>query len=209
MIPNEYLYFYYYAADTVGALRSGLELRAEFLLRQQSAFYGSDSRTPPEALEAWRATRRERERTYFAEAWAAAGTNAPTGDGKDVGGYEGEAMAVIEAIARNERRVLILDTANNGSLPFLDAAAVIEVPCAVGRHGATPVAVGEVPGHARALIEAVKEVERTTIEAARTRSRALGVKAIALHPLVPSVNVARRIFDAYAEKQPELQELFS
>ena len=37
MIPNEYLFFYYFASDTVGALRSGLESRGEFLLHQQAA----------------------------------------------------------------------------------------------------------------------------------------------------------------------------
>jgi 6-phospho-beta-glucosidase len=117
-------------------------------------------------------------------------------------------MAVVEAIARNERRVLIVDTANRSSLPFLDEKAVVEVPCLVGRSGAVPVAVGEVPGHARALIEAVKEVERTTIRAAVEGSRELAVQALALHPLVPSVNVARRIFDAYASRQPVLSERF-
>ena len=55
MIPNEYLFFYYFASDTVGALRSGLESRGEFLLHQQAAFYGENGRTPEEALEAWRA----------------------------------------------------------------------------------------------------------------------------------------------------------
>ena len=74
MIPNEYLFFYYFAADTVGALRSGLGSRAEFLLQQQGAFYGENSRSPEAALDAWRATRREREETYFAEAHAARGT---------------------------------------------------------------------------------------------------------------------------------------
>jgi 6-phospho-beta-glucosidase len=208
MLPNEYLYFYYYASDTVGALRSGLESRAEFLLRQQRAFYSADGRTPETALAAWRATRREREETYFAEARAAAGVTAPEED-DDVGGYEGEAIAVVEAIAGREQRVLVLDTANRSSLPFLDARAVVEVPCVVGPHGVVPTAVGEVPGHARALIETVKEVERTTIEAALGRSRSLAVRAIALHPLVPSVRVARRIFEAYAEHQPELAEMFA
>jgi alpha-galactosidase/6-phospho-beta-glucosidase family protein len=35
---------------------------------------------------------------------------------------------VVEAIAAKEQRVLILDTANRSSLPFLDADAVVEVP---------------------------------------------------------------------------------
>ena len=82
MIPNEYLFFYYFASDTVGALRSGLESRGEFLLHQQAAFYGENGRTPEEALDAWRATRREREETYFAEAHAAAGIAAAETTGR-------------------------------------------------------------------------------------------------------------------------------
>jgi 6-phospho-beta-glucosidase len=208
MIPNEYLFFYYFASDTVGALRSGRQSRAEFLLSQQAAFYGENSRSPQAALQAWRAARREREETYFAEAHAAAGISAETG-WEDVGGYEGEALAVVEAIALNQRRVLILDTANRSSLPFLDESAVVEVPCVVGNTGAQPIAVGDVPGHARALVESIKEIERLTIRAALTRSSELAVKALALHPLVPSVNTARRIFEAYAGRQAELAEMFS
>lgn len=209
MIPNEYLFFHYFSSDTVGALRSGLESRGAFLLHQQAAFYDANGRTPAEALDAWRATRREREATYFEEARAAVGMSAPAEDWEDVGGYEGQAIAVVEAIAFNERRVLILNTANRSSLPFLDETAVVEVPCVVGSAGIVPVAVGDVPGHARALIESIKEVERTTILAALTGSRELAVKALALHPLVPSVNTARRIFDAYAGRQAELAGLFS
>jgi 6-phospho-beta-glucosidase len=208
MIPNEYLFFYYFASDTVGALRSGLESRGEFLLRQQAAFYSENGRTPEEALDAWRRTRREREETYFAEAHAAAEIEANE-TWEDVGGYEGEALAVVEAIALDQRRVIILDTANRSSLPFLDPSAVVEVPCVVDRTGARPVAIGDVPGHARALIESIKEVERLTIRAARTRSRDVALKALALHPLVPSVNVARRILEAYSVRQAELVELFS
>jgi 6-phospho-beta-glucosidase len=79
----------------------------------------------------------------------------------------------------------------------------------VDRTGVRPIAIGDVPGHARALIESIKEVERLTIRAARTRSRDVALKALALHPLVPSVNVARRILDAYSVRQAELVELFS
>ena len=106
--------------------------------------------------------------------------------------------------------MLILDTANRSSLPFLDADAVVEVPCVVDRTGVRPIAVGDVPGHARALVESIKEVERLTIQrGAHAVSRRSPLKALALHPLVPSVNVARRILDAYSVRQAELAELFS
>ena len=63
--------------------------------------------------------------------------------------------------------------------------------------------------NARALIATIKDVERTTIEAALTGSADLAVRALALHPLVPSVSVARRIFAGYRERLPELQERFA
>lgn len=204
LIPNEYLYFLYFGSDAAGEA----EPRAEFLLRQQSAFYAGNGRTPEQALAAWRATRRERDRTYFAEVRAAAGVTETEHGREDVGGYEGEAIAVVEAIVRDERRVLVLDTANRGSVPFLDDSAVVEVPCVVGSSGPSPIAVDEVPGHARALMETIKEVERTTIRAALEGSRDLAVQALAFHPLVPSVTVARRIFDEYAHRQPELAGRF-
>jgi 6-phospho-beta-glucosidase len=75
--------------------------------------------------------------------------------------------------------------------------------------GAHPLAVGDVPAHARGLIETVKAVERVTIEAALTGSTALAVKALALHPLVPSVTAARKIFADYRAHLPVLEERFA
>jgi 6-phospho-beta-glucosidase len=205
MIPNEYLYYFYYAADTVNAIRGSSASRGAFLLEQQRAFY---ARSGGDALGDWRATRHDRERTYMAEARNAAGDDHDH-DGDANGGYEYEAMAVLEAIALNTRRVLILNTANRSALPFLDERAVVEVPCVVGRAGPVPMAMGQVPAHARALVEMMKDVERTTIDAALLGSRELAVKALSLHPLVPSVTTAREIFDGYRRRLPALQEAFA
>ena len=73
MIPNEYLYYFYYAADTVNAIRSGPHSRGAFLLEQQRVFYACHAQSPAAALAAWRDTRHDRERTYMAEARSAAG----------------------------------------------------------------------------------------------------------------------------------------
>jgi 6-phospho-beta-glucosidase len=207
MIPNEYLYYFYYASDTVAAIRGGAASRGHFLLEQQRAFYAQDGQAGDAALAAWRATRHDRERTYMAEARSAAGDSSEHGEDSNAG-YENEAMAVLEAIALNSRQVLILNTANRSSLPFLDERAVVEVPCVVGRAGPVPMAMGQVPMHARALVETMKDVERTTIDAALLGSRELAVKALSLHPLVPSVTTAREIFDGYRQRLPALQEAF-
>ena len=97
-------------------------------------------------------------------------------------------MAVVEAVANNTSALMILNTANRSALPFLDEHAVVEVPALVGRTGPQPVAVGPVPAHAQGLITTIKDIERTTIEAALTGSADLAVKALSMHPLVPSVS---------------------
>jgi 6-phospho-beta-glucosidase len=194
-IPNEYLYYFYFTAEAVAALER--EGRGELLRRGQDDFYAGDG----DALAAWRATRAQRERTYMAEA-------GMERDEPDGGGYEGEALAVVDAIAGDARPVRILNTANRGALRCLDDDAVVEVPCVVDAGGAHPVAVGEVPAHAEALIRAVKAVERATIAAALSGSSRLAVEALALHPLVPSVTTAREIFAGYRARMPWLAERF-
>jgi 6-phospho-beta-glucosidase len=208
MIPNEYLYYFYYGSDTVNAIRESPASRGAFLLEQQAAFYAAGSQDPEAAVAAWRATRHDRERSYMQEARDAAGIAGEHDHAEENQGYEAEAMAVLEAIVLNTRRVLILNTANRTSLPFLDTRAVVEVPCVVGTAGPVPLSTGDVPAHARGLIELMKDVERTTIDAALTGSPDLAIKAIALHPLVPSVTTARAIFDGYRARLPELQEAF-
>ena len=185
--------------------------RGAYLLEQQARFYSGNGEASADALAAWRAARHERERTYMAEARSAAGVGGAHEGGDeqaDNGGYEGEAMAVVDAIANNTRTTLICNTANRSALPFLDAGAVVEVPAIVGRSGPQPVAVGPVPDHAQALVQSIKAVERATIEAALTGSPALAVMALALHPLVPSVTTAREIFEEYRRRLPELAVRF-
>jgi 6-phospho-beta-glucosidase len=205
MIPNEYLYYFYFHADAVESIRKGVPRGAQ-LLESQADFY---ARNGDDALADWRATRAERDRTYMAAERLAAGFEADHDDGGEGGGYEGEAMAVVEAIANNTRAVMILNTANRSALPFLDERAVVEVPCIVGRTGPQPIAVGAVPAHAQALVTAIKDVERTTIQAAQTGSKDLAVRALALHPLVPSVQTARDIFAGYQAQLPELASRFA
>jgi 6-phospho-beta-glucosidase len=205
MIPNEYLSYFYFASETVAAL--GQRPRGAYLLDQQARFYAAEDVSAEQALARWRAVKDERDRTYMAEA-----RNGHEGDSHaedEPGGYEAEALAVVEAITGDARAVRILNVANRSALPFLDSRAVVEVPCVVGAAGVRPLAVGPVPDHARALIETVKAVERTTIEAALTGSTALAVKALALHPLVPSVTAARAIFAGYRERLPALEERFT
>ncbi|AKJ09469.1 6-phospho-beta-glucosidase [Streptomyces incarnatus] len=205
-IPNEYLHYYYFNREAVRAYQQAEKTRGAFLRDQQARFYEEAVRTDVSALAAWDRTRAEREATYMAENRETAGAGEREADDLS-GGYEKVALALMRAIARDERTTLILNVRNRRTLSVLDTDAVIEVPCLVDAGGAHPVAVDPLPGHATGLVCAVKAVEREVLAAAESGSRTTAVKAFALHPLVDSVNVARRLVEGYTEVHPGLAYL--
>ncbi|GAA2284172.1 6-phospho-beta-glucosidase [Streptomyces ruber] len=205
-VPNEYLHYYYFNRETVRAYQEAERTRGAFLRDQQARFYEEMRRPDAEALLAWERTRNEREATYMAENRETA--DAGERDADDLsGGYEKVALALMRGIARDERATLILNVRNGHTLPVLDPEAVIEVPCLVDASGAHPFSVDPLPGHATGLVSAVKAVEREVLAAAGSGSRRDAVKAFALHPLVDSVNVARRLVDGYTAVHPGLAYL--
>ncbi|MEN1889434.1 6-phospho-beta-glucosidase [Streptomyces mirabilis] len=205
-VPNEYLHYYYFNREAVRAYQQAEKTRGAFLRDQQEQFYAEMKRPNTAALSAWDRTRAEREATYMAENRDAAGAGERDADDLS-GGYEKVALALMRAIARDERTTLILNVRNRGTLGVLDTEAVIEVPCLVDANGAHPVAVDPLPDHASGLVCAVKAVEREVLSAAESGSRTTAVKAFALHPLVDSVNVARRLVEGYTSVHPGLAYL--
>ncbi|MER6408906.1 6-phospho-beta-glucosidase [Streptomyces viridosporus] len=205
-IPNEYLHYYYFTREAVRSARRAERTRGAFLLDQQARFYAGTGDPGVPALELWNRTRAEREATYMAENRETAG--AGDREEEDLsGGYEKVALALMRAIARDERTTLILNVRNRGALAPLDAEAVVEVPCRVDAGGAHPVPADPLPDHATGLVCAVKAAEREVLAAAGSGSRATALKAFALHPLVDSVNVARRLVDGYTAVHPGLSYL--
>jgi 6-phospho-beta-glucosidase len=205
-VPNEYLHYYYFNREAVRAYQEAEKTRGAFLRDQQARFYDEMKRPDAAALTAWDRTRAEREATYMSENRETAGAGERDADDLS-GGYEKVALALMRAIARDERTTLILNVRNRGTLSVLDTEAVIEVPCLVDANGAHPVAVDPLPDHATGLVCAVKAVEREVLSAAESGSRTTAVKAFALHPLVDSVNVARRLVDGYTSVHPGLAYL--
>ncbi|MFF3754924.1 6-phospho-beta-glucosidase [Streptomyces sp. NPDC002018] len=206
-IPNEYLHYYYFNRETVRAYQEAEQTRGAFLRDQQARFYDEMARPGAPALATWDRTRAEREATYMAENREAAGVGERDADDLESGGYEKVALALMRAIARDERTTLILNVRNRTTLRALDEDAVIEVPCLVDANGAHPLSVAPLPDHATGLVCAVKAVEREVLAAAASGSRATAVKAFALHPLVDSVTVARHLVDGYTAAHPGLAYL--
>ncbi|WP_435240747.1 6-phospho-beta-glucosidase [Streptomyces cucumeris] len=201
-LPNEYLHYYYFNREAVASIRQAPATRGEFLREQQARFYTSAATGTTGALEVWERTRLEREATYMAESREATGGWQRDSCDLDGGGYDRIALAIMRAIARDERTTLILNVRNRTAVPGLDADAVVEVPCLVDAGGARPLAAGAVAPDQLGLMLSLKAVERSTIEAATGAgaragsARGAALRALALHPLVDSVTVAARILDA-------------
>ncbi|MFF3124764.1 6-phospho-beta-glucosidase [Streptomyces sp. NPDC057908] len=206
-IPNEYLHYYYFNREAVRAYQDAEQTRGSFLREQQEGFYARVKDPAAPALPSWDRTRAEREATYMSENREVAGVGERDESDLESGGYEKVALALMRAVARNERTSLILNVRNRTTLSVFDADAVIEVPCLVDANGARPVAVDPLPYHAVGLVTAVKAVERAVLDAAESGSRATAVKAFALHPLVDSVTVAGRLLDGYTKAHPGLAYL--
>ncbi|MEP6799258.1 MAG: 6-phospho-beta-glucosidase, partial [Lapillicoccus sp.] len=205
-IPNEYLYYYYSTREALAAITGSGETRGEYLLSQQEHFYAEVAARPVDAYASWQRVRQERDASYMKESREADEER----DAADVdgGGYEGVALAIMGAIARNERAAMILNVRNGSTLAGLPQDAVVEVPCTVDADGAHPLAAAPLTGHPMGLVLQVKTVERLVIEAATTRSAARAVEAFALHPLVDSVGVGRQLLAGYRARIPEVDALF-
>lgn len=205
-IPNEYLYYFYFTRDALASITSSPTTRGEFLLGQQSDFYTAVGAAPDQALRLWRQARENRDATYMQESRS----EGEERDEADVagGGYEGVALALMAALARDEPTDLILNVRNGTALPTLPDDAVVEVPCAVDGSGIRRHPVSPPTGHSAGLVQQIKAVERLTIRAAREASPRLARQAFALHPLVDSVTVADQLLAGYRARIPLLESLF-
>jgi len=208
-VPNEYLHYYYFTREAIGAATGAAQTRGEFLLHQQESFYASLGDGGAPALESWHRVLAQRERTYMADNRAAAGLGERDACDLESGGYQDVALALMRAIAHDERTTLILNVRNQGTLAPLADDAVVELPCRVDGLGPRPVSADPLDEHQAGLVLAVKAVEHAVIEAARSGSRAAALRAFALHPLVDSVAVATRMLDSYQQQLAGLAYLGS
>lgn len=111
------------------------------------------------------------------------------------GGYAGVALAAMLAIYYNKGERQIIQVLNQGAVDDIPADASVEVPCIVDRLGPRPIRMGAIPLPIRGLIQAVKSYESLTVQAAVEGSMRVALQALMAHPLVPSWEVARPLFE--------------
>jgi 6-phospho-beta-glucosidase len=211
MIPNEYLYFFYSPRESVDNLLKAGQSRAAQILPFNDELYESlrrirDEAADPGTIESVYARYLDRRGgTYMT---LETGAQAPNGTGpaaardqaeaitQSAEGYSAVALELIEALT-GRAGVPILNVPNRGALPGMADDDVVEVTCHAGQGVLRPLAMGALPDHALGLMKSVKAYERLTIQAALEGSYSLALKALTLHPLVPSFETARSILDDY------------
>jgi 6-phospho-beta-glucosidase len=218
MLPMEYLYFYYSRQQAVDNIVHSGGSRGEQVERLNAGLWPELRQLVDEgdldgARDAWQRAMARRDETYFArergvevsvdEQDETDSTEAED-DPFEGDGYEGLAIGVMSATVSRTRADLILNVPNRGAIADLEETDVVEVSCVVDEHGAHPLAQGALPEVARALIEPVKAYERLTVRAAVEGSYELALKALLVHPLVGSYEVARSILDDYVAVHGDL-----
>ncbi|HHY94777.1 MAG TPA: 6-phospho-beta-glucosidase, partial [Firmicutes bacterium] len=105
-------------------------------------------------------------------------------------------IAALEGTAPGEH---VLSFPHEGVIEDLPADAVAELTCRVSKDRIEPAVTGHLPPGTRGLVQAVKEFEIMTIAAAVTGSPDMALLALSTHPLVPSLDVARRLLSRFRE----------
>lgn len=170
LLVNSYLRYYYFHDEIVDALRKEPRTRAQQIAEFLPSLYENfteQAQQPAPDPSRWRG-----------------------------GGDHGEfAIDVMCSIAGDERRRFIINTINEGAIADLPDDAIVEVPCIVGAHGATPLPMGSLPRATRGLIQTVAAYEDLAIDAATSGDRRLALQALLAHPLVRDASAAEALLD--------------
>src|SRR5215467_9834478 len=215
-IPTEYVYYFYEPTSYVAAVAHAGASRGADVLRLNSELLDAitkafDTGGVEDAWSAYSTLMGVRRDTYMrtdtdgenqqaqARARREAGGPEELGGGRP-GGYAGVALQVIDGLTGRSPGEVIVNTRNGSSLGFLDPDDVVEVPALINGGGVSPLAVGPLPRSARGLITQTKQYERELVDAAVSGDAGLAALALALHPLVPGVTVAREMMSEYRER---------
>jgi 6-phospho-beta-glucosidase len=227
MLPNEYLYYYYYRERALANIQAAEETRSEQVRRLSNDLLRDLDEIGPASHpeRAWMRYRRylqSRHGSYMATETGGSMQRdsnqeredqaKPSAEGGE--GYAGVALDILAAagapaeIGRGNPAAaapsLVANVPNQGAVEGMRDDDVVEVVCRCDSAGLHPLPAGEVPEDALLLMQQVKRYERLTVEAVQTRSRELAIEALMAHPLVGSYPVARSLVNAYLDAHHEL-----
>jgi 6-phospho-beta-glucosidase len=114
--------------------------------------------------------------------------------------YSEVACSLAESIFTDKNDLHVINTFNNGAIPYLEDDDVVETSAYVGADGAKTIPCKE-PGnpYVQGLVRAMKAYERLTVEAAMSGDRDKAIRALMLNPMIVDYTAAAGCFDEMLE----------
>lgn len=109
--------------------------------------------------------------------------------------YSDAACELIASIYNDKRTDMVVSTENRGTITDLPYDCIVEVSGPVTAHGHEPYNWGSFPPAARGMIQLMKGMEETVIQAAIDGDYGAALQAFTLNPLVPSGVMAKTLLD--------------
>ncbi|MEU4394256.1 6-phospho-beta-glucosidase [Kribbella sp. NPDC023855] len=109
--------------------------------------------------------------------------------------YSEAAVALASSLLNDTGDVQVVNTLNNGTLPFLPDDAVIEVPATVGAAGTTPLPISPLEPLYAGLVANVTAYENLALEAALKGGAERVFNALLAHPLIGQIEYANQLTD--------------
>ncbi|TDD31322.1 6-phospho-beta-glucosidase [Actinomadura sp. KC06] len=107
--------------------------------------------------------------------------------------YSEAAVQLAASLLTGRGDAQVVNVRNNGTLPFLDDQAVVEVPARITASGAVPLPVPQVEPLFAGLIAHVSAYEELALDAARRGGVDRVAAALLAHPLIGQADVADRL----------------
>jgi 6-phospho-beta-glucosidase len=174
-LPAAYFQYYYYTAEVLAEMQAAPQTRAEVILAEAPG--------------------------YWAHYTEQARAERPVLDPHLSRGGLLElelAVDVLAAVVDDLNVVFPCNVPNGGAIPTFAVDRVVEVPCLVNRHGATPLAQPPLPRPVAGLVEMLGEYQALAAEAGWGGNRAQAIRALASNPLVLDVRKATAVYDELA-----------
>lgn len=113
--------------------------------------------------------------------------------------YYQPVLQVIQSMVKNLGDVITVDIANGKTLPGLPPNVCVEVPARIYKDRIEPLVIDPMPLSVRGLVQAVKNYEELTVEAAITGDRGTAIAALTVNPLVSSCSRAKMFLERLLE----------
>jgi 6-phospho-beta-glucosidase len=174
-LPSEYFQYYYFEDEVLRELTAKPTTRAEDILGWVSDYW-----------------------EHYVEQ---ARSEAPVLDpDRSRGGIHELELAIdcMDAVYNDRGETLPVNVPNQGSIPGFPDMLVVETLGRCDVAGVQPLPMPGLPTHLRGLVEALGEYQQAAADAAWSGDARDGVRALAAHPLVRSVDLAERLYGELA-----------